>query len=128
MSNDSIHITAENFGSVLKEILNEHGKEVQKTMEDVAKKVGKKGAKKIKTSSPKKTGDYAKGWRTSIEKTDFGIEVVVHNKTDYQLTHLLEHGHANRNGGRTKPITHIAPVNDDAQEEFFNTVIRELGG
>ena len=123
-----IRATVNNLDSVIKDLIDEYGEEVQKVMEDVAKNVGKKAAKKLKQTSPKLTGDYAKGWTTKANKTPHGVEVITHNKTDYQLTHLLEKGHAKRNGGRTDPIVHIAPVNDDAQEEFYDTVIRELGG
>lgn len=123
-----IRATTDNLDSVIKKLMAEYGEEAQKTMEEVAVKVGKKATKKLKEVSPKLTGDYAKGWSTKTVKTAHGVEVISHNKTEYQLTHLLEHEHANRNGGRTQPVTHIAPVNDEAQEEFYDTVIRELGG
>jgi len=44
---------------------------------------------------------------------------VVHNKEHYRLTHLLEFGHANRNGTRTQPIPHIRATEDKYREKFI---------
>ena len=45
----------------------------------------------------------------NIEKGFGTVEAVIHNKTDYQLTHLLEHGHdiiVSRNGKKMK-VGHV---------------------
>lgn len=73
-------------------------------------------------NSPKKTGDYRKGWR--IKKQ--GKKFIVHNKTDYQLTHLLEHGHAKRGGGRVEARVHIAPAEERFVREFLDRVERAI--
>jgi hypothetical protein len=68
--------------------------------------------------SPKLTGDYRKGWRAK----KVGKKIIVHNATNYQLTHLLEHGHAKRNGGRTAPHPHIAPAEEHAVIDFLDRI------
>lgn len=89
---------------------------------DLAAKETSNNMKKNLTKSddvPKDTGDYKKGWRVK-KKTKRGKPVyVVHNKTDYQLTHLLEKGHALRNGDRYDGKQHIRPATDKAIDEFL---------
>lgn len=75
--------------------------------------IARAAVKDLRSSSPSLTGDYAKGWRVKKERGRGGGESrVIHNATDYQLTHLLEHGHANRDGGRTSARPHIGAVAD----------------
>ncbi|PEZ41727.1 hypothetical protein CN345_07515 [Bacillus thuringiensis] len=62
---------------------------------------------KLRQNSPKKTGDYRKGWR----KKKVDKAVVIHN-TKGQLTHLLENGHARADGGRVPEKVHIRPVEE----------------
>ncbi|WJE51114.1 HK97 gp10 family phage protein [Bacillus cereus] len=72
----------------------------------------------LKQKSPKLTGRYRKGWRSTKQ----GNKIIVHNATAYQLTHLLEHGHVNRNGGRTPAKVHIAPAEEKAINDFIERV------
>ena len=66
---------------------------------DIAKnEVSKEFKTNVTKDSPEETGSYQKGWR--IKK--FKKSNIIYNKTDYQLTHLLEHGHIKINGGRTQ--------------------------
>ena len=44
------------------------------------------------------------------------------NRTNYQLTHLLELGHKSRNGGMVSPIIHIVPAQNDAREDLLKDI------
>lgn len=103
----------------------------EKVTEDVkasAKAASKFCLEEIKKNSPVLTGDYRKGWR---EKTSFEnsqeIRQTVYNKTDYQLTHLLEHGHAKRGGGRVEGQPHIAPAEEATEKMFEKDIISRIG-
>ena len=69
--------------------------------------------------------DYNRGWTIKeVEKTRTGkLSIIVHNKTHYQLTHLLEKGHALVNGGRAKAFPHIAQVAEKAEDELINNIL-----
>ena len=102
--------------------LNIYANDVQEKIIDTQEELGKEAVKELKSNSPKDTGDYRKGWRLKKEKD----KVIVHNKTNYQLTHLLEKGHANRGGGRTPPQVHIAPVEERVVAEFIERVESDI--
>lgn len=103
-------------------MMKAYSKEVAEDLEKAKIEVAKLGVRKIKEKSPVKTGDYKRGWRRKKTRTG----QIIHNKDEYRLTHLLEHGHAKRNGGRTKAQPHIKPVEIDLSEEFEAIVRRKL--
>jgi hypothetical protein len=68
------------------------------------------------------TGKYKKGWKVTVTKdTPSEKHTVIHNK-EYRLTHLLEYGHATRNGGRTKAEPHIKKNEEKANAAFEKRV------
>ena len=92
-----------------------------------AKRVAKEAAGQLKQTSPNRTGDYRKGWRSRAELVGITGDVYqVYNATDWQLTHLLENGHIGRDGKRVKPFAHIAQVEAQAIDSFTKEVERAV--
>ena len=107
----------------MEELLDEINKEVEDSAKSSMKAVAKESAQKLRNTSPKKSGSYAKGW--SVKKQG-DMDVIVHNKTDYQLTHLLENGHAKRGGGRVPGRPHIKPVEEQIVKDFEEAVKKSV--
>ena len=111
----------------MEELLDEVNEDVRKSAKRNIDAVSKESVQKLRNSSPQKTGSYAKGWGV---KRQGEMDVVVHNRTDYQLTHLLENGHVIRNKkgtyGRTAGIKHIAPVEEWASGELPRRITEDI--
>jgi len=103
--------------------LSEYSQDVVEKVNLSSEKVGKSAVKRLKETSPKDKGKYAKSWRV---KTDPQVgqpnTLTIHNKDHYYLTHLLEHGHAKKGGGRVAGIPHIRPAEEMVIEQFIREV------
>lgn len=113
------------------DILEDYSKEVRRAAADSQDKIAKEAVQKLKNTSPKKSGAYARDWALKRERSRTGVPTVtVYNKKHYQLTHLLENGHVVRNAkgtyGRTPGIKHIEPVEEWAASELPQEIEREL--
>lgn len=77
----------------------------------------------IRNGSPALSGDYRKGWASKVQYESVDdIRVRVYNRKEYQLTHLLENGHAKVNGGRVAARPHIMPAEKKAEEKLLKKV------
>lgn len=121
------------INDLAKTIANELSKFSNEVVEKVDKssaKVGKRALKALRERAPKKSGNYAKAWRMTTE-IEFGQpnKRILYVKAPYsRLTHLLEHGHALRNGGRVKAFPHIRITEEEVIEEFIREVKEAIGG
>lgn len=121
-------ITVDQLGAAVAEILNEYAGEITKNIPEITERVGKTGVQALKNSTKAtvKGNKYWKGWKDEFERNRFGATVTLYNAKLPGLPHLLEHGHAKQNGGRTAPKVHIAPVEEKLIDEFERTIENEI--
>lgn len=116
-------IKVDNLAQQIAEELQNFSEELMEEIKTNVKSVAKNGCNEIRKTSPKLTGDYRKGWKAVVAyEGDDDIRMIVHNKTDYQLTHLLEHGHAKKNGGRVEGQPHLGPAIEKMEKELMNGI------
>ena len=117
-------ININKLAAEIAEGLAEYSQDVVEKVNVSSEKVGKAAVKKLKQTSPKKTGKYAKSWTMKTEpEVGQPHKRIVHVKAPhYRLAHLLEYGHARVGGGRVSGKPHIRP----AEEEVIREFAREL--
>lgn len=103
-------------------LLIDYTEEVTKGIEEAAISLGDEAVSVLKKSGPVDKGKYRKSWKNKVLRGAGYINVTVYNAKYYRLTHLLEYGHAKRNGGRTKAFNHIKPVEKMVSEKFVESV------
>lgn len=121
-------VKVDDLAAAIAEELREYSEEVTAEVKKSVKASAKTCVATLQETSPKDTGDYAKGWtsRKAFESEN-DIRMQVHNKTDYQLTHLLEDGHAKVSGGRVDGNPHIQPAADKAAQILEKDVKIRIG-
>lgn len=104
-------------------ILQEYADDVNKDVSALAKRFAQEGAKAVKGNARGNGwGEYANGWTSQFEENRYSSQGVIFNKSMPGLPHLLEKGHALRNGGRSRAFPHIAPVEEKLVEDFTKAV------
>ena len=119
-------VSVSGMASAINEILEDYADLADDTMRKAVKKSAKTVKDEISANAPARTGKYAKSWKTQTTKSDsHALEITVYSGKP-GLPHLLEHGHAKRNGGRTSAIVHIAPAEQLGIEELESEIERGL--
>ena len=118
--------TIDGFSAEMQKLFKEYGDDVSKVVSEEINDVAKETAKRLKKTSPKDKGDYAKGWAWKREDSRIGPSAIIYNKTHGWLVHLLEKGHAKLSGGRTQAQPHVEPAEEWANNELFKRVKRKL--
>jgi hypothetical protein len=121
-------IQPENLADEVQKLLNEYGDVVNDALKEAIEETAKEAQQQLRSKNMgrKLWKKYPKGWSVQIKAGRLDVEGIVYNKDHYRLTHLLEFGHATRNGGRTKAFPHIAEVNAFAQKDVLERLREKL--
>lgn len=121
-----MEIQIDELANTVIEELKGYSSEVAEETKKAVKETAKECLSDVKSNSPvrkKHGGKYKKGWKVKVNYDGpDDTRVTVYNKTDYQLTHLLEKGHAKRGGGRTRAFPHIKPAEEKAEEKLMDKI------
>ena len=118
------NISIDQLAAEIAKGLADYSQEVVEKVNISSEKVGKAAVKQLKSTSPKKSGKYAKSWTMTTEKAIGQPDLrIIHAKAPhYRLTHLLEHGHAKVGGGRVEGRPHIRPAEEQVIKDFVQEV------
>lgn len=129
---NTITIRPEQFSSALEKVLKEYREEAFEVCEKTAKTTARQATSRLKqTSAVGAQGKYARGWSHKAEnKGTYFYTDTVYNRTDYQLTHLLEKPHDTGYGGHYPKYNdhtgEIARVEDEFATKFYEGVLGKL--
>lgn len=111
----------------IKQTLEAYADEVNVSLKKAVDDASKVALEDVKANAPRKTGKYAKSWKVMDDKRyRHGYHKVVWTPTYYTLVHLLEQGHALRDGGRSPAYPHVEPAEKKAVAKFENDLIRAI--
>lgn len=114
---------------VIMQGLTEYAELATDDMKEAVKHASSTVRKEITANAPKDTGAFAKSWTAKkVRETSQTLTMVVHSRNKYQLAHLLEYGHAKRNGGRVEGKAHIAPAEQQGIRQLQEEIERALRG
>lgn len=124
-------IKPDELQKVVMDYLQNYKEDIDEDVIETVDVITKKARDELKQTSPRGKGTranpYHKGWAIKLSKKRTGAyHRVIWNKTNYQLTHLLEFSHVTRNGGRTKAIPHIRPIEQKYNVEFVDTLEKKI--
>ncbi len=122
----SVKISIDQLGSAIEReltlysnnVINKIKKEVNKSMTQLVKET--------KATAP--VGNRSKHYRDSISQTKVSedsrslVKAWYVTGSNYRLSHLLEHGHATRNGGRVAGYGFIAAAANPILESYIKAV------
>ena len=126
------YVSVNDFSGEVTKILKSWSTEVLEETNEAVKDVATEARDELKVEGKfeNRSGKYRKGWKVTFTELRYGLEATVHNKV-YQLTHLLESGHAKwlwgKDTGETvQAFPHIENVNKEAQRKLEEEIVRRL--
>lgn len=128
----TIRCTPDTFRDAMKQAIKMYGDHAFEIAEGSAKTAGRQATSELKSTSPVGVnGTYARGWsHKALRQGVLSYTEIVYNRTDYQLTHLLEKPHPVNGPGKYPTYKDhtglIAKVEDKYGIKFYEGVVDKL--
>jgi len=126
-------VKAEDLSNAVMEYLNNYAEDIHDDVVETTEDCTKRAIEELKEVSQSKfkthvkSKPYWRGWDSKIQlKGKLKYHRVIWNKTNYQLTHLLENGHHTRNGGWVDGKPHIEPIEQKYNQEFVDLLTKRI--
>ncbi len=120
-------VSVDGLADAVMEGLEKYNKLATDKVKAAVKKAGTTVRKEISSTAPRRSGKYADSWRSkTTAESSTSMQVTVYSPSRYMLAHLLEHGHALRNGGRARAFPHIAPAEEAGEKQLTQDIERAL--
>lgn len=127
-------IQAKDLEKELQEYITQYKENIDEEVAETTNTVIKEAKQELIQTSPRsgiaRNTKYYKGWaiKNCVKSRAVRNKYtrIIWNKTNYQLTHLLEFGHTTRNGGRTQAQPHIRPVEEKYGQEFADLLKNKI--
>lgn len=129
------NIKPEELQKVVMDYLENYVEDIQDDVEETTDTITKEAREELIRTSPKsglaRGTKYYKGWAIKVgaktRKKSYRYTKVVWNKTNYQLTHLLEFGHHKRDGtGWVDAQPHIRDVEEKYGLKFADLLEQKI--
>lgn len=125
-------ISARELELAVSNILKDFSEDVVRITKEDVDTVTDMALQEVKAHAPVRTGKYKRSLKSRTEyESATEKRNVIYSKGQGSLTHLLENGHAKRNGGRTRSFPHFAYGQKVIEEELPKLLekhIKEKGG
>jgi hypothetical protein len=123
----SQNVSIDNMDDVIMKELEKYANLATDDMKDAVKDTAKSIKSDIEGSAPVLTGRYKKSWKIKkIRENANSLDVLIHSSNRYQLTHLLEFGHAKRGGDRVAGKPHIEPAAEKGEQDLIKAIEEKL--
>lgn len=123
-------IKTDQLGAAIEQELTLYHEDVTKRVNACSEAAAKSLVKKTKATAPVASGSFKKNIASKLlEKSPNGDTYAWYVKPpDHRVTHLLVHGHATRNGGRTKANPFLKNALADVLPDYEKAVEEAVKG
>lgn len=125
-------IRIDQLSQAIADSLQEFTQDVIQDQREAVEEVSKEAHKLLKDKAPQSNRKRTKKYKSSIARQKVfesltELRYILYSKSpNYRLTHLLEFGHALRNGGRTQAFPHFKYADDFIQKNLEKNFVTKL--